>query len=103
MPLVQHVGHAAAHACGEVLPRGPQDDHLAPGHVFAAVAAHALHHGGGAGVTDAEALSRHTVDKRLAAGGAIEVRVARDDMLPGLEGAVPRRIENQLPAGEALA
>ena len=104
MPFVQHVGHAAGHARRKVLPGGSQDHCPASGHVLAAMVAHALHHSGGTGVADAEALSGHTVDEGLAAGGSIESHVAHDDVLPRLKPGPPRRrMQNQLAAGEALA
>ena len=66
--------------------------------------AHALHHSGGAGVADAEALPGAAVDEGLAAGGPIEGHIAHDDVLPWLKPASPRRgMQNQLAAGEALA
>ena len=64
---------------------------------------HALHHGDGAGVADAEPLAGHPVDERLAGGGAVQSHVAHDDVLAGVEGAVLGWIEYQLAAGEALA
>ena len=39
---VEHVGHAAAHAGGEVAPGPAEHDHAAAGHVLAAVVADAL-------------------------------------------------------------
>ena len=56
--LVEHVGDAAAHARGEVHARPAQHHDDAAGHVLAAVVAHALHHGDGAGVAHREALAR---------------------------------------------
>ena len=101
--FVQHIGDAAGHPGCEVLSRGAEDHAAAAGHVLAAMVPHALHHGDGAGVADAEPLAGHPVDERLAGGGAIQSHVAHDDVLAGVEGAVLGWIEYQLAAGEALA
>ena len=73
---VEHVGHAAAHAGGEVAPGPAEHDDAAAGHVLAAVIADALDHHGGAAVADAEALAGHAADERFAAGRAVERDVA---------------------------
>jgi hypothetical protein len=56
--FVENVGDASAHAGGEVAATLAEDDYQALGHVFAAMVAEALDDGGGAGVTDGEALAR---------------------------------------------
>ena len=74
---VEHVGHAAAHARGEVAPGRAEHDDAPAGHVLAAVVAHALDHHVGAAVAHAEALAGHAADERLAARRAVERRRCR--------------------------
>ena len=97
--LVPDVGDAAGHTGREVLAGGTQDHHPAAGHVLAAVVAHALHDGPGAGVAHGEALAGHTVDEGLAAGGAVQGHVADDDVLLGLILGVLGGIDDDLAAG----
>ena len=101
--LVQHVGDAAGHAGRKIFACGAQDHHPAAGHILAAVVPHALHHGDGAGVADAEPLAGAAVDKRLAGGGAVQGHVAHDDVFAGVKGAALGRVQHQPAAGEALA
>ncbi len=65
--------------------------------------ADALHNGRSAGVAHAEALARHAVDERLAAGSAVQRHVADDDIVLMDKLAGLGRIHDDLPAGEALA
>ncbi len=101
--FVEHVGNAAGHAGGEVAPGAAEHHHYAPGHVLAAVVADGLDHRGGAGVADGEALAGHAVEPGLASGGAVKDHVADQDVLLGREGGALGRVDDQPPAGEALA
>src|SRR5205807_5093527 len=83
--LVEHVGHPPAHAGGEVAPGGPEHDHPSARHVLAAVVAHALHDGPGAGVAHGEALAGQSAEERAPGGGAVEHRVAHDHVVLGCE------------------
>ena len=76
---------------------------VAAGHVFAAVVAHALDHGDGAGIAHGEALARLTADVGLAAGRAVERHIAHDDVLVRGKARVLRREQHQPAAGETLA
>ena len=78
--FVEHVGDAAAHPSGEVAAGFAEDNDCPAGHIFAAVVADAFDDGGRAAVPDAEPLARHAVDKYLAAGAAVEKRIADDDI-----------------------
>ena len=101
--LVQHIGDAAGHAGCKVLAGLAQHDDRAAGHVLAAVVAHALDNGGRARVADAEALTGHAGNERLAAGRAVERHVAGDDVVLGLVGDALGRADDDLAAGQALA
>ena len=100
---VEDIGDAARHAGREVAAGLAEDDHAPTGHVFATMIAHAFHHGGDAGVADAEALASHAADVDLATGGAVEPDVADDDVLLGREGGGGRGEDDELAAREALA
>ena len=67
------------------------------------VLAHAFYHRYSAGIADAEALSRHTGNVSLAAGGAVEGHISDDNVFLRHEPGLIRRIDGQLSAGEALA
>ena len=101
--LIQHIGHTAGHARGEVLAGGAQHRHAAAGHVFAAVVSHALHHGTGAGIPHTEALSGDAADIGLSAGGSVQGHVSDNDVLTGIDGRFLRRPYDEAPAGQALA
>ena len=70
---------ADGHAGGEVLSGFAEDDNPPAGHVFTAVVPCSFHYGPGAGIAHAEALARHSCDKGLAGGGAIESDIPDDD------------------------
>ena len=57
----------------------------------------------GAAVADGEPLAGQAVDEHLAAGGAVEERVADDHVLLGIEGRAGRGLHDDPPAGEPLA
>src|SRR5260370_37030872 len=59
--LIEDVSNAAAHAGGKISPAGSKHQHQTPSHVFAAVAANALHHSGCPGGANANALARESV------------------------------------------
>ena len=65
--FVEHVGDAARHAGAEVAPGGAEHDHVAAGHVLAAVIAHGFDDRVHAAVAHGEALARHAADVDLAA------------------------------------
>ena len=71
----------------------------AAGHVLAGVIAGAFDHGHRAGVPHGEALARGAGAVELAAGGAVEHRVAHED---GVAGVVLRRPDHDAPAAHAL-
>ena len=100
---VEHVGDAAAHAGGEIAPGRPEHDDAPAGHVLAAVVADAFDDRERAAVADGEALARHAAEVRLAARRAVERDVADDDVLFGDERRLPRRIDDDLAARQALA
>ena len=101
--LIEHVSDTARHAGGEVSAGGAEHDDAATGHVFAAVVAHALNHGGDAGVADGETLAGAAVDVDLTGGGAVEGHIADDDVVLGLEAGVGRRVDDEFAAGQAFA
>ena len=89
--LVPHVGHAARHAGGEVAASLAEHHDTSASHILAAVVARTLDDGSRAGVAHAEALAHLAVDVELAARGAIQTRVAGDDVVLGGEVAAYRR------------
>ena len=78
---VPDIGHAAAHAGGEVVADRAEQDGDTTGHVLAAIVAAALDHGRGTGVADGEALAGATGGEELASGGAVEAGVADDGVV----------------------
>jgi len=101
--LVEHISDAARHARSEVSTGLTEHDDHTVRHVFAAVIAHTLDDGGGAGIAHREAFAGDAVEKRLATGGAVQHHIADQDILLGHEGGVLRRIDDNFAAGEALA
>ena len=101
--FVEDVGHAAAHAGGEVTARGAEDDDASAGHVFAAVVAHAFDDGGDAGIAHAEAFAGHAAEEGFSGGRAVEGDVAEDDVVFGGEGRLGVRVDDDASAAEALA
>ncbi len=100
---IEHVGHAAAHARGEI-PAGLSQHHDgAAGHVFAAVIAGALHHRGDARVAHAEALAGDAGEEGLAGDAAVEHGVADDDVLVGPAAEVGGGTDDDAAARQALA
>src|SRR5205807_10416753 len=76
---VVDVGLAAAHPGTDVAPEVAEDDDSAVRHVLARVVAGALDDGDGARVADREALAGPSRAVELAAGRAVENRVAEED------------------------
>src|SRR6266404_4578769 len=101
--LVKYVGHAATHAGGKISPTGSEHQNQAPGHVFATVVADALDHIGRSGVANREPLPSNSIEKRFAAGRAIESNVANQDVVFGGETRPSRRIHDQSSSGETFA
>src|SRR4029077_829868 len=99
----EHVRDAAGHAGGEVPPGAAEHDDAAAGHVFTAVVADAFDDRVDSAVADAEPLTGHAADERLAAGRAVEGHVADDDVLLGDERAAARRGDAERAAREPLA
>ena len=99
---VQHVGDAARHARGEVAAGLAEHDDAAARHVFAAVVAHALHHGAHPAVAHGEAFAGHAADVGFAVRRPVQGHVADDDVVLRGEGRAGRRIQNDLAAGQAL-
>ena len=81
--LVENVGHAATHAGGKISAAGSEHQDQAPGHVFAAVVADAFDHSGRSGVANRKALAGDSVEKRFAAGRAVEGNVANQNIFSG--------------------
>ena len=65
--------------------------------------AHTLYYRDGSGVSHAETLSCHTVDKGFSAGGAVECHVADDDVFILFKPAALGRVHNQLTAGKSFS
>ena len=65
--------------------------------------AHALDDSHGAGIAHGEPLARHALEIGLASDGAVEDRVADDDVLGGLALGLLGLAHNHPPAGKALA
>src|SRR5258706_985012 len=101
--FVEHVGDAAGHSRGEVASRLAEDHDGSAGHVLAAVIAHALDDGGGAGIAHAEALAGHAAEVRFAADRAVHYPIADDDVLLRNNGRVLRGMDDDPPPGQALA
>src|SRR5208337_2471793 len=83
--LVEHIGDAAGHPGREIAACFADDDHDSPGHVFAAVIAHALDDRDRAGVAHAEPLAGHATKVTLACDSAVEHGVADDNRFFGLQ------------------
>src|ERR1700687_5695967 len=96
--LVENVGDAAAHAGGKISAASSEQQHQALGHVFAAVVADALDHRGRSRVANRKALARDPIEKRFAAGGAVESDVADENIVLGSETRPSRRIDDQSSA-----
>ena len=84
-------------------PVGPEHHHPAAGHVLAGVVAHALDHGDGPRVADAEPLPHLAPQEDLAGRRPVEDDVAGDDVLLGGEGGVLGRPHHDAAARQALA
>ena len=100
---VVHVGDPAGHSRGEVAAGGPENHRVPARHVLATVVAHALDHGSGARVADAEALGSHPAEERLARGGSVERDVTDDDGLVRVKGGGRGGLDDDVAAAEALA
>ena len=92
--------HTTCHARREIPSDGPQDDHEATGHIFAAVIAKPLHDCGCAAVADGKALPRASPDEYPAPCRAVQRRVAHQDLVR--PSATARRRDDDLPAVHAL-
>ena len=104
MPLrVEHVGDAAAHAGSEVAAGRAEHDDAPAGHVLAAVIADAFDDRQGAAVAHGEPLAGEPAEVRLAARRAVERDVADEDVVFRDERRPARRIDDDLPARQALA
>ena len=101
--FVVHVGHAAAHAGGEVAARLAEHGDGAAGHVFAAVVSGAFDDRGRAREPHGEALAGHAAEERLAAGRAVQHGVADDDVLRRVAAELDARTDRDAPAAHALA
>src|SRR4051812_29100118 len=78
---VEHVGDTTAHAGGDVASGAAEDDDAPPRHVLAGMVTDALDDRDRTGVADAEPLPHDAAHEHLAAGGAVEDDVARDDVV----------------------
>ena len=83
--LVKNIGDAAAHAGGKISAAGSEHQDQALGHVFATVVADAFDHSGRSGIANGKALAGDSVEKRFAAGGAVEGNVADQNIFFGGE------------------
>ena len=82
---VKHIRDSAAHAGREVPPRLPQDDDCSVGHVLAPVVAHALNHGGRAGIANRKALAGNAIQEDFAATSPRRARRSRPGCSPPAE------------------
>src|SRR6266852_3195650 len=101
--LVENVSHAATHASGKISAAGSEHQYQAPGHVFATMDADAFDHSGRSGVANRKALASDTVEKRFAAGCAVEGNVADQNIFLGGESGSAGRIHHQPSTGQTLA
>src|ERR1700693_419039 len=81
--LVENVGNAAAHAGSKISATGSEHHDQAPGHIFATVVANSLDHSSCSGVAYREPLASDSVEKRFAAGGAVEGDIANQNIFLG--------------------
>src|SRR5439155_10259599 len=93
----------ATHAGGEIAPGTADHDDGAAGHVFAAVVAGAFDDGGGAGITDAEALAGDAAKVRFAGDRPVHHRIPDDDVVFGCRGRLRVGIDDHSAARETLA
>src|SRR5581483_1584665 len=87
----------------EVAARRAEHDHVAAGHVLAAVITDRFDDSIGTAVAHGEALTGHAPNVGFAAGGAIQADVADDDVVLGHERRTAGREYDEPPAGESLA
>src|SRR5260221_12325517 len=92
--FVENVGDTTTHAGGKISPTSSEHQDQAPRHVFATMVTNALDHSGSSGGANCEALASDSVEKRFAAGGAIEGNVADQNILLSGESGPSRRIYN---------
>ena len=100
---IPYVGDSPAHSRRKVAPRRSEHDDPTPGHVFATVIAHALNHGSGPGVADAETLRRPTAKKSFTAGSTVEDNVTHQNIFLGNKGTSRRGIDNNTAPRKTLA
>ena len=101
--LLEEVAPAARLPRAHVAPDGAEDDDDAARHVLAAVVAGALDDGLRVRVAHAEPLARAAVAEELAAGRAVQARVADDRALGRREGGVLAGDDADAAAVQALA
>mmetsp|Transcript_25040 Transcript_25040/g.57656 ORF Transcript_25040/g.57656 Transcript_25040/m.57656 type:complete len:649 (-) Transcript_25040:4165-6111(-) len=77
---VVHPSDPSTHARRKVAPDRAQDDTATARHVLKTVVAHAFNHSHGAAVTDGKTLAGLATEERLASYGAVQGRVAADDV-----------------------
>src|SRR5581483_9125052 len=80
-----------------------EHDDDATGHIFAAMVASALDHGGCAGITHREPLAGNAAEITFAVGSAVEHRIADDDRLFRNDARIGLRPDDQAAARQALA
>src|SRR5712692_578235 len=97
---VVHERFAAGHARAEVPSERAENDNGPVRHVFTSVAADALDDGGRARVADGEALARRAGQEELAAGRAVEDRVAGKARVAAV---VRGRTDHDAASAQALA
>ena len=103
--LVNNVRHPVRHARPEVPPGAAEHDDDAAGHVLAAMVARAFDDRHRAGVPHRESVARLASGEQLPARGAVQDRIAEDEMLVrGVSVRGPAEGTNgDLPAAQALA
>ena len=103
--LIDDIGHAVGHPRAEVPPRAAEHDDDAGGHVLAAVVPRALDDGDGSRIPHREPVARLPCGEQLACRGAVEDRVADDQMLVRHVGVCrpPERPDDQLAPAQPLA
>ena len=97
--FIQYISDTAAHTGCEIFTGHTENYHTTAGHVFTAMISYTLDNCDGTGVTHAETLACHTVDKCLTGGCTVQCHVTDDDVFLRLELATLGRIYHQLTTG----
>src|SRR5450432_759743 len=99
--LRQHIRQTACHSRSKINSRGPQHQHHAAGHVFAAMIAHTFHHSQSAAIAYGKTLSGSPRDIKLARCRAVKNRVSRKNIAS--QGSTRAAVNRDGPAAQSLA